>query len=113
MITNTSVVNTVFDPLRPWPTTQVNLNREYPIFINSLLNDATGQLTQTIRGADIGFLFLREQYESFIERIELALTPEFDTEQLGSLALWADGGSRVTFGQSNRASYIRCKVIWY
>ena len=110
LITDTSVVNTVFDPLRPWPTTQVNLNREYPIFINSLLNDATGQLTQTIRGADIGFLFLRDQYESFIERIELALTPEFDTEQLGSLALWADGGSRVTFGQPIQQATLDVKV---
>ena len=41
---------------------------------------------------------MNEQYESFLERVELALTPEFDTEQLGSLALWADGGSIVSFG---------------
>ena len=110
LITNTSLVNTVFDPLRPWPTSQVNLNREYPIFINSILNDATGELTQTIRGADIGFLFLDQQYESFIERIELALTPEFDTEQLGSLAIWADGGSRVTFGSPIEQATLSVKL---
>ena len=34
-----------------------------------------------------------------MERIELAITPEFDTEQLQSLALWGDGGNALTFGQ--------------
>ena len=91
-------INTQFDPLRPWPTTQVNLNREYPIFATSILDPNTGALTQHFRGADIGFLFLNQQYESFIERIEMAITPEFDTEQIQALALWGDGGSLVTFG---------------
>jgi len=63
------------------------------------VNDAGTITRQTFRGADIGFLFLGETYESFIERIELAITPEFDTEQIQSLALWGDGGSQVTFGQ--------------
>ena len=37
-----------------------------------------------------------EPYESYVERLQLALTPEFDTEQLTALALWADGSSRAT-----------------
>ena len=32
-----------------------------------------------------------QPYESFIERVQLAIQPEFDTEQLQSIALWADG----------------------
>ena len=99
LVTNTSNINTTFDPLRPWPTTQVNLNREFPIFANSVLNSDTGDLSQTFRGADLGFLYLNDQYESFVERIELGLTPEFDTEQLTSLALWGDGGNATTFNQ--------------
>ena len=99
LTTNVSNINTTFDPLRPWPTTQVNLNREFPVFANSILNSDTGDLSQTFRGADLGFLYLNDQYESFIERIELGLTPEFDTEQLTSLALWGDGGNATTFNQ--------------
>ena len=91
-------INEAFDPLRPWPTSQVNLNREFPVFVTSILDNLTGDLTQHFRGADLGFLFLDETYESFVERIELALTPEFDTEQLQSIALWADGGTPESFG---------------
>ena len=99
--TGSPVVDQMFDPLRPWPTTQVNLNREYPIFVTTQVASAAEnfRLTQHFRGADIGFLFLDQPYESFVERIELAMTPEFDTEQLQSLAIWGDGGSLVTFGE--------------
>ena len=99
--TGTPTVDQMFDPLRPWPTTQVNLNREYPIFVTTQVASAAEnfRLTQHFRGADIGFLFLDQPYESFVERIELAMTPEFDTEQLQSLAIWGDGGSLVTFGE--------------
>ena len=98
LITSTSVINRVFDPLRPWPTTQVNLNREYPIFATAVLDNETGALDQNFRGGDLGFVYLGAAYESFVERIELALTPEFDTEQVQALALWLDGGTPLTFG---------------
>ena len=110
LVTNTSSINTLFDPLRPWPTTQVNLNQEYPIFATALLNSETGALSQNFRGADLGFLFLGEQYESFVERIELALTPEFDTEQLQSLAIWGDGGSLATFGDNIDQAVLTVKM---
>ena len=90
-------INEVFDPLRPWPTTQVNLNREYPIFTTTIVNDAGTIQSQNFRGADIGFTNLGQFYESFVERIELAITPEFDTEQIQALALWGDGGNQLTF----------------
>ena len=32
-------------------------------------------------------------YESYIERVQMAIQPEFDTEQINSLALWADGST--------------------
>ena len=110
LITQTSMINREFDPLRPWPTSQVNLNQEYPIFVTSIVNSDTGELAQHFRGADIGFVFLGTQYESFIERIELALTPEFDTEQLQSLALWADGGSRINFTQPTEQATLDVKL---
>ncbi len=110
IVTVASSINTVFDPLRPWPTTQVNLNREYPVFVTAILDANTGDLTQHFRGADIGFLNLTEQYESFIERIEMAITPEFDTEQIQALALWGDGGSIVTFGQPDEQAILDVKM---
>ena len=98
VVTTTPLINRIFDPLRPWPTSQVNLNREFPIFATSVLDINDGTLEQNFRGADLGFLFITDPYESFVERIELAITPEFDTEQLTALALWADGGTALTFG---------------
>ena len=110
LITQTSTINREFDPLRPWPTAQVNLNQEYPVFVTAVLDSNTGLLTQNFRGADLGFIFLDTQYESFVERIELALTPEFDTEQLQSLALWADGGSRINFTQPTEQATLDVKL---
>ena len=107
--TGDPVVNTTFDPLRPWPTSQVNLNREFPIFATSILT-GTLDLQQNFRGADIGFLFLGQPYESFVERIELAITPEFDTEQLQALALWGDGGTATTFGQAIEQAILDVKM---
>ena len=112
-LTETSDINTVFDPLRPWPTSQVNLNREFPIFATASLitsGENVGQLSQHFRGADLGFLYLDQQYESFVERIELAMTPEFDTEQLQSLALWGDGGSLATFGEDLNQATLTVKM---
>ena len=103
-------INTQFDPLRPWPTTQVNLNQEYPIFATSILNLDDASLEQHFRGADIGFLNLDMPYESFVERIEMAITPEFDTEQIQSLALWGDGGNIVTFGDPLRQAVLSIKM---
>ena len=34
-----------------------------------------------------------QPYPSYYERVQLTLTPEFDTEQLTSIALWADGST--------------------
>ena len=110
IITSDTVIERIFDPLRPWPTTQVNLNREFPIFVNAILDETDGDLLQTFRGADIGFLFLQEQYESFVERIELAITPEFDTEQIQSLALWGDGGNAPTFGADIEQATLSIKM---
>ena len=96
-VTFTSNIDTQFDPLRPWPTSQVNLNKEYPIFANSELQE-DNSLTKSYRGADLGFVYNNIPYESYVTRTDLALTPEFNTEQVQSLALWADGGTPAQLG---------------
>ena len=98
LVMNTSNINSTFDPLRPWPTSQVNLNREYPIFASVDIEEGGTITDQSFRGADLGFLYIDQPYESYVERVELALTPEFDTEQLTALALWADGGTPEMLG---------------
>ena len=105
-----AAINIIFDPLRPWPTTQVNLNKEYPIFANSLLDAQTGGLTQSYRGGDIGFLYDTEAYESYVERVELALAPEFNTEEIHSLALHADGGTRESFNGPTRQAVLKIRT---
>ena len=93
-----------FDVDRPWPKTQVNFTREFPIFASTLLHPS-GNSTSKILGADIGWstpayvdggtrvesphpmanttLVITGQdapmvYESFVERMQLGLTPEFN-----------------------------------
>ena len=119
--TNTTTT-LIFDIFRPWPRDEVNFNLEYPILATSRLQqDSTGifRRLNKIIAADIGwsrpeYAFTRRTttedvanfretinmgddfpmaYESYIERLQMAIVPEFDTEQLTSLALWADGST--------------------
>ena len=113
----------IFDIFRPWPRNEVNQNLEYPIFATVLLSQDSGGIYRRLNkvtGADIGWsqptysfnirqttedlAFFRETinpdgddapvaYTSYFERAQLALIPEFDTEQLTALAIWADGST--------------------
>ena len=116
----TAVNTLVFDLFRPWPTNEVNTNLEFPIFATVELFDDSGTFRRLnkIVGADIGWsrpMYLTAArtttvdttnftetvnmgtddfpmpYESHIERVQLPISPEFTTEQLQSIALWADG----------------------
>ena len=51
-----------------------------------------------------------QTYESYIERVQLPLTPEFNTEQVQSVALWADGGTVVTFRQPEQYNQLDIRV---
>lgn len=101
-----------FDVDRPWETIQINPNKEYPIFasvteLDRLPEGSTDQAQTTsyvnkIIGADIGWSYPifsvtetrnddSEAYESYVERKQLALQPEFETEHIASVAILADG----------------------
>ena len=120
---NTASTTLVFDIFRPWPRDEINQNLEFPIFATVVLDqDEQGifRNLNKVTGADIGWSkpsYLRvarattadtatftemvnmgtddfpRDYESYVERVQLAIQPEFDTEQLSSLALWADGST--------------------
>ena len=113
-----------FDVLRPWPRTQINFTLEYPIFA-ATRPFPDGVTTNKIIGSDIGYsrpAFMRpevarietpetaslirvsstgqdapEDYESFIERVQQGLAPEFTTEMLASVALWTDGSTCLLY----------------
>ena len=120
---STSRITIEFDVDRPWPKTQVNFTREFPIFASTLLHD-TGNSTSKILGADIGWsrpayvdggvrvetphprssttAVITGQdaptvYESYVERMQLGLTPEFNVEMLASIAAWGDGLTELFF----------------
>jgi len=112
--------NNVFDLDRPWATDEVNPNLEFPLFASKAFVVDSNGLNQynmnKIVAADIGwsipaFNYIPRTetensvqfkniitnndepvpYESFFERKQLAVSPEFDTETIRKIALWADG----------------------
>ena len=95
--TSGTSISTTFDIIRPWEATKINATKIYPILLQSE-TAANGDITNRIRVADLGFTFAGTNYVSYFERIELSISPTFDTEQVNSMALWADGGSIETVG---------------
>ena len=133
----TAITDQVFDTLRPWPRTQVNFAREFPIFASSLGNTA-GQYSNKIIASDLGFSRpafnpttdrvlntdilntqfriivsegedLAQAYESYVERTMLGLSPEFSTERLHSIALWIDGIS-IPYYRASEEDYTRARL---
>ena len=132
-------IRLTFDVLRPWPTDEINPNQEFPLLsarqrldVLDDMNIATGsQTVNKVIGADLGWsrpmyslsapmtmmdgTFVPgndspQTYESYIERVQLPLTPEFNTEQVQSVALWADGGTVVTFRQPEQYNQLDIRV---
>ncbi|MDA7651344.1 hypothetical protein N8602_00160 [bacterium] len=101
--TSGTSISTTFDIVRPWANDQINPNKAYPLFIQS--GYTTGTLFNRIRAADLGYSFGGTAYVSYIERQQMSITPNFDTETLNSIAMWADGGTANTVGGAvNRAT---------
>ena len=113
MTTGTNTIATRLDLLRPWASDQYNPNRLFPIFIqtqSAIQDDGSVTLNNRIRAADVGFTFGGTGYRSFVERATIGMTPEFDTEQLTSIALWADGGTQLEIGEAVRQATLRVSV---
>ena len=114
--------STIFDIDRPWNTTEVNPNKQVPVFgCRKTIQDDNGveYLINKVIGTDVGwtipsynylprietevpteFRYAITQndapvsYESYFERKQLAISPEFDTETISRVALWAQGNYR-------------------
>ena len=104
-----SVVTTEFDVDRTWSADQVDFSYEFPIFSGGM-EFPNGSNTNGAVAAEIGWSYPSYSlagtsyfpYESFVERKQMAMSPEFDTEQLQSVALWASGSTPVQFQGASR-----------
>ena len=111
--TSGTTISTTFDIVRPWSNLNINPNKSFPIFAES--GFSSGTLFNRIRAGDLGFDFGGTNYISYIEREQLSITPNFDTETVKSIALWADGGTLATVGgQPQRATlHVRARGTNY
>ena len=125
LVVSAPTITTDFDTLRPWPTDEINPNQEYPILAARRVLDGTTTGTivtvNKVIGADLGWSrpaydadpMLNDvpaAYESYFERSQLPLSPEFNTEQVQSLALWADGSTAVEFRQAPHYNKIQLRA---
>jgi len=94
--TTGTTISTTFDIVRPWASGNINSTKVFPIFAES--GFTSGVLFNRIRAGDLGYDFGGTNYISYFERQQLSITPNFDTETIESIALWADGGTITTVG---------------
>ena len=95
----TGTPSTTFDLIRTWAEDQVNFSVEFPIFAAGRDN-RDGSTSNMVLASDLGYSVPNfaggsTSYISYIERVQMGMSPEFDTESVKSLALWTDGGSVV------------------
>lgn len=111
-------IDNIFDVDRPWAKGEINPNLEYPLFASHRVISEAGQnyTVNKVLGADIGWSIpaynytprtetedtvnfttvitnndAPTPYESYVERKQLAINPEYNTDQIGRIALWASG----------------------
>lgn len=101
-------ISTTFDIVRPWQSTNINPNKIYPIFAQSGFN--SGTLFNRIRAADLTHTFAGTNYVSYFEKEQMNISPTFDTEEVSSIALWADGGSITTVGGEPQPATLRVRA---
>jgi len=106
--TSGTTISTTFDLIRSWDSAKINPNKIFPLFLQSATSNA-GVITNWIRAADLGYDFAGSNYTSYFEREQLSVTPTFDTEQVDSLALWADGGTVTTVGGEPQRATLRVR----
>lgn len=125
---------TLYDIDRPWPQTQVNPNLEVPLLAckRNVENGSNEYVMNKIVATDIGWSYpsfnytprvavenngntltitnndAPQSYESYVERKQLAISPEFDTETISRITLWTQGNSK--FSYSGNPVYNRLQI---
>jgi hypothetical protein len=105
---SSSSISTTFDIVRPWGDDKINPNKVYPIFMQS--GYTSGTLFNRIRAGDLTYEFDGTPYVSYVERQQMSIVPNFDTETINSIALWADGSTITTLGGSDNYATLQMRV---
>lgn len=117
-LSSTTNISNVYDVVRPWRIDEINPNLEYPIIATRMnLEDVANRpVMNKIIAADIGWsiptfsgtprvetadfdnsaIIVTENdapiaYESYVERQQMNMTPDLDTETIHQITLWASG----------------------
>ena len=118
-IAYTQTEEEVFDKERPWDTDETNPNIQVPVFAarqNVTSPNDVDHVMNKVIAVDFGWSIpsynynprvetldqnialnvitnndAPVSYESFVERKQMGITPEFDTETINKVALWANG----------------------
>ena len=106
--TTGTTISTTFDIVRSWSSDQTNPNKIFPIFAQS--GYVSGTLFNRIRAADLGYDFEGTPYVSYVEREQLSITPNFDTETLNTIAVWADGGTITSVGGTPQRATLQIRA---
>lgn len=134
----TETSNTIFDVYRPWSVSEVNPNVKVPVFAcrgNVVENNVEYTLNKVI-ATDIGWSIptyaysprvavpnttefryditgndAPASYESFVERKQFAITPDFDTETIKQIILWVDGYTVPYINADNHYNRLQVRII--
>lgn len=117
------VTDSIFDVDRPWRSSEVNLNLEFPIFASRMRVDGPTERhnVNKILAADIGWTVpafdynprvetvdadnftytianndAPTSYNSYVERKQMNISPDMDTESISEFAIWASGSYTPT-----------------
>ena len=130
--------DTIYDIDRPWPQEKINPNLEVPLLAcrKNVEDSSNNEYTMNkIVASDIGWSYPSfnytprvavkndentytitnndspVSYESFIERQQLAVSPEFDTETISRITLWTQGNSKFSFEGNPVYNRLQIRVI--
>tara|TARA_E500000331_G_scaffold7131_1_gene6938 strand:- start:1649 stop:5203 length:3555 start_codon:yes stop_codon:yes gene_type:complete len=106
--TTATAISTTFDIVRPWQSTDINPSKIYPIFVQS--GYSSGTLFNRVRVADLTYDFAGTNYISYFEKEQMSISPTFDSEELKSVSLFADGGTVTTVGGDPQRATLRVRV---
>ena len=137
-LTFTETSNTIFDVDRPWSISEVNPNVKVPVFAcrGNVVESNVEYTLNKIIAADIGWSVpsyaysprvatpnpttfrydivgndAPEPYESFVERKQFAITPDFDTEEIRQVILWVDSFTVPYINADNHYNRLQVRMI--
>lgn len=116
-IVSGSNIVTDFDVDRTWSADEVDFSYEFPIF-SAGRRVSTNTLSNAVVASEIGWSALEFSvsgirqiaYKSFVERKQMAMAPEFDTEHLYGVALWLDGSTPIVHNGSQRYNVLQLNL---